>query len=205
MSHLPTELVFARPPTITMVEDVVLVDVDGLTSDWDTYTFSLDILSPGTKRIVLRVQHPDLYKCNRPRVREPYAQSVQLENVMLEYVKAIKSEESTEVSIAVSKGVDEAHVKPEPRDNHVDVLRLDSKDNSTNVLPSHKISLFPCHVLTRSTGNPAAEEGMPSQPWKYYVRSFNPHILPDEIASRNKAISVCEERLERGEKRRRVL
>ncbi|KAI6033546.1 hypothetical protein PISMIDRAFT_13955 [Pisolithus microcarpus 441] len=179
-------------------------------------TFSLDILSPGTKRIMLRVQHPDLYKCDHPQVQEPYVQSVQLENVMLEYIKAIKSEESTEVSIAVSEGVDEAHIKPEPRDNHVNVfikledradahVELDSKDNSTNVLPSHKISPFPCRVLTRSTGNPAAKEGMPSQPWKYYVCSFDPRILPDEIASRNKAISACEERLERGEKRRRVL
>ncbi|KAI6036208.1 hypothetical protein BKA83DRAFT_14042 [Pisolithus microcarpus] len=129
---MPTELVFARPPTITMVEDVVLVDIDSLTSDWDTYTFSLDILSPGTKRIVLHVQHPDFHKCNRPQVREPYAQSVLLENVMLEYVEAIKScvksEESTELLASsmvetsrcreTSEDV-EAHIKLEVGDDHV--------------------------------------------------------------------------------------
>ncbi|KIK18991.1 hypothetical protein PISMIDRAFT_14042 [Pisolithus microcarpus 441] len=125
---MPTELVFTRPPTITMVEDVVLVDIDSLTSDWDTYTFSLDILSPGTKQIVLRVQHPDFHKCDRPQVREPYAQSVLLENVMLEYVEAIKSEESMELLASsmvetsrcreTSEDV-EAHVKLEVGDDHV--------------------------------------------------------------------------------------
>ncbi|KIK11574.1 hypothetical protein PISMIDRAFT_19408 [Pisolithus microcarpus 441] len=219
MSSLPTELVFAPPPSITMVEDVVLVELDGLTSDWDTYSFSLNIPSPGTKycyqHIVLRIEHSEFHKYDRPRVREPYAQSIQPENVMLEYVESIKSEESTEVSIAVSEDVIEADVRSEPGDNHVDLLikledradahvELDSKDNSTNALPSHKISPFPCRVLTRSTGNPAAEEGMPSQPWKYYVRSFDPRILPDEIARRNEAIREHEEKLERESKRRRV-
>ncbi|KAI6011094.1 hypothetical protein PISMIDRAFT_20089 [Pisolithus microcarpus 441] len=218
---MPTELVFARPPTITMVEDVVLVDVDGLTSDWDTYTFSLDILSPGTKRIVLRVQHPDFHKRDCPRVREPYAQSVQLENVMLEYIEAIKSEESTELPPGSMVETSQCHgpskdieacVKSELGDNHVTTFikseeqvevrtKLDTAGNGTNV----PISPFPCRVLTRCTGNPATEEGMPLQPWKYYVRSFHPSILPHEIARRNEAINACEERLERGEKRRRVL
>lgn len=32
-----------------MLEDVILLDIDGVVSDWDTYTFNLNIASPGTK------------------------------------------------------------------------------------------------------------------------------------------------------------
>ncbi|KIN94643.1 hypothetical protein M404DRAFT_34809 [Pisolithus tinctorius Marx 270] len=70
----PTNLIFAPALTITMVGNVVVVDIKGLSSDWDAYTFSLDMPSPRTKRI------------------EPYAQPVPLENVMLEYKDPIKLE-----------------------------------------------------------------------------------------------------------------
>jgi len=30
-----------------MVEDTLLIDLEGILSDWDVYTFSLDITSPG--------------------------------------------------------------------------------------------------------------------------------------------------------------
>ena len=32
-----------------MVEDTVLIDLEGVLSDWDAYTFSLDVTSPGKK------------------------------------------------------------------------------------------------------------------------------------------------------------
>ena len=49
MSLPPTHLLFAPALTITMVQNDVFVDIEGLVSDWDTYTFSLDIPSPGKK------------------------------------------------------------------------------------------------------------------------------------------------------------
>jgi len=45
----PTHLLFAPVPTISMVEDVVLIDLESILSDWDAYTFSLDMTSPGKK------------------------------------------------------------------------------------------------------------------------------------------------------------
>jgi len=32
-----------------MVEDTLLIDLEGILSNWDAYTFSLDITSPGKK------------------------------------------------------------------------------------------------------------------------------------------------------------
>ena len=32
---------FAPAPTISMVEDTVLIDLESVLSDWDAYTFSL--------------------------------------------------------------------------------------------------------------------------------------------------------------------
>ena len=55
MSRLPADLLFASTPTITMVENVVLVDIEGLVSDWDAYTFSLDIPSPGKKVSIIQL------------------------------------------------------------------------------------------------------------------------------------------------------
>ncbi|KAI6037331.1 hypothetical protein PISMIDRAFT_13445 [Pisolithus microcarpus 441] len=77
-----------------MVKDVILVELDGLTSNWDTYSFSLNIPSPGTKCIVLHIEHPEFHKYDHPRVQEPYAQYVQPENMVLEYIEPIKSEDS---------------------------------------------------------------------------------------------------------------
>ena len=33
----------------------------------------------------MHIKHPDLHKYSRPRVREPYAQPIRLENITLEY------------------------------------------------------------------------------------------------------------------------
>ena len=33
----------------------------------------------------MRIKHPELHKYNHPRVREPYAQPIPLENITLEY------------------------------------------------------------------------------------------------------------------------
>ncbi|KAG1792515.1 uncharacterized protein HD556DRAFT_1309327 [Suillus plorans] len=39
---------------VNMLEDVILLDIDGISPIWDTYSFDLDIASPGQKRVVLR-------------------------------------------------------------------------------------------------------------------------------------------------------
>ena len=54
MSMPPTDLLFASVPTISMVEDVVLIDLESVLSDWDVYTFSLNVSSPGKKVSFIR-------------------------------------------------------------------------------------------------------------------------------------------------------
>ncbi|KAG1853990.1 hypothetical protein F4604DRAFT_1929672 [Suillus subluteus] len=40
--------------TINMFEDNILVEIDGVTSMWDTYCLSLNIVTPGSKRVIFR-------------------------------------------------------------------------------------------------------------------------------------------------------
>ena len=54
MSMPPTDLLFASVPTISMVEDVVLIDLESVLSDLDAYTFSLNVSSPGKKVSFIR-------------------------------------------------------------------------------------------------------------------------------------------------------
>ncbi|KIK41647.1 hypothetical protein CY34DRAFT_85072, partial [Suillus luteus UH-Slu-Lm8-n1] len=42
-------LSMSNSTTINMLEDVVLLDIDGISPIWDTYSFCLDIASPGPK------------------------------------------------------------------------------------------------------------------------------------------------------------
>ncbi|KIO03924.1 hypothetical protein M404DRAFT_26536 [Pisolithus tinctorius Marx 270] len=79
-----------------MVDNIILIDLEGLVADWDMYTFSLNIPSAGTKRIVLHVKHPEFHKHGHPRVKEPYTQPMQVENVMLKYTDPVKVEDTSQ-------------------------------------------------------------------------------------------------------------
>ncbi|KAG1743385.1 hypothetical protein EDB19DRAFT_1827297 [Suillus lakei] len=41
-------------PSINMLEDNILVEIDGVTSLWDTYYLNLNIVTPGSKRVIFR-------------------------------------------------------------------------------------------------------------------------------------------------------
>ncbi|KAG2115677.1 hypothetical protein BD769DRAFT_1673020 [Suillus cothurnatus] len=43
---------------VKMLQDVVFIEIDGVEPAWDTYCFSLDIESPGPKRVVFRIKAP---------------------------------------------------------------------------------------------------------------------------------------------------
>ncbi|KAF8549313.1 hypothetical protein OG21DRAFT_1488645 [Imleria badia] len=51
------ELLLAKVPQIHMSGDVILLDIDDVVPGWETYTFSLDTIHPGEKKIVLRIKH----------------------------------------------------------------------------------------------------------------------------------------------------
>ncbi|KAI6043852.1 hypothetical protein EDC04DRAFT_2890556 [Pisolithus marmoratus] len=193
----PTSLAFAPTPTITMVDDVVLVDIEGFSSDWDVYTFSLNISSPSTKRIVLRVKHPEFHKHGWGEVKEPYAQPVQVENVSFENREPVKSEE-------ITLSLEETTLKLEEPSECPSIKSEDSADCESR-LQTTRLTLFPCTFLAWSAGNPQAKDDVPSKPWKYYLRSFDPLILPIEISRRREATEKYEDRLERETKRHRLV
>ncbi|KAI6014258.1 hypothetical protein PISMIDRAFT_17957 [Pisolithus microcarpus 441] len=169
----PTNLTFAPAPTITMVDNIVLIDVDGFSSDWDAYTFSLNISSPGTK----------------------------VENVTFENKEPVKSEEIT--VMLPSQSVPTVSKLEEPGESHS--IKLEDLADCENGMQTASLTLFPCTLLTRITGNMQARDDMPSKPWKYYLCSFDPSILPIEIERRKEAMEKYEDRLEREEKRRRLV
>ncbi|KIO00042.1 hypothetical protein M404DRAFT_29865 [Pisolithus tinctorius Marx 270] len=80
-----------------MVDNVILIDLEGLIADWDMYPFSLNIPSAGTKRIVLHVKHPEFHKHSCPQVKEPYTQPVQVKNITLKYTDPVKVEDASQV------------------------------------------------------------------------------------------------------------
>ncbi|KIO07268.1 hypothetical protein M404DRAFT_998055 [Pisolithus tinctorius Marx 270] len=163
--------------------------------------------SPGTKRIVLRVKNPEFHKHSRPRVKEPYAQPMPLENVTLEYKDHIKLEGASQ-NFTASKLEEPEHeasqaITPKLEESSEYSVVLEDSDCDTSP-QSATVAPLPCTVLTWDNGNPQAEEGTPSRPWKYYIRSFDPSVLPIEIMRRREAMERYEDRLERGGKRRRL-
>ncbi|KAG1766635.1 hypothetical protein EDD22DRAFT_844825 [Suillus occidentalis] len=43
---------FPLMPSINMLEDNILVKIDGVTSLWDTYCLNLNIVTPGSKQVI---------------------------------------------------------------------------------------------------------------------------------------------------------
>ncbi|KIJ06807.1 hypothetical protein PAXINDRAFT_19992 [Paxillus involutus ATCC 200175] len=40
---------------ITMLEDIIFLEVDGIVPNWNTYSFSVQVVTPGTKTVVFRL------------------------------------------------------------------------------------------------------------------------------------------------------
>ncbi|KAI6020739.1 hypothetical protein PISMIDRAFT_8674 [Pisolithus microcarpus 441] len=164
-SQPPFDLVFARAPTITMVDNDLIINVDGFVSDWDTYTFSLNVHSPGNKRIVIRLKNPELTRCHE-EVRSPYAQRIHLD-----VGDPVKTELNDD---PIKLGPDE-DIKPSGPD-----LALADCQN-TCIQP-----FFSC------TGNPDIKPGEPNVPWKYYIRPFDQSLIPYELTRRKRSVDVAD-------------
>ncbi|KAI6000212.1 hypothetical protein F5J12DRAFT_784515 [Pisolithus orientalis] len=99
-----------------------------------------------------------------------------LENVTLEYKDPIKLEGASQDFTTSKAQRTQASGQP----GHY--------SQAQRIQQSTTVALLPCTILTWDNRNPQAKEGTPSQPWKYYVHSFDPSILPIEIMHRREAM-----------------
>ncbi|KIK18003.1 hypothetical protein PISMIDRAFT_684565 [Pisolithus microcarpus 441] len=164
-SQPPFDLVFAAAPTVTMVGNDLVINVDGFVSDWDTFTFSLDVHSSGNKRIVIRLKNPELVRCD-DEIRSPYAQRIPLD------VNSPAKIESND---------DPAKLEPDE-----DIKPLESDLALANCQNTVACTVQPCRLLSRCTGNLDTKPGEPNVPWKYYIRPFDRSLVPYELGRRKR-------------------
>ncbi|KAG1854777.1 hypothetical protein C8R48DRAFT_776680 [Suillus tomentosus] len=68
--------------TINMFEDNILIEIDGVASTWDTYCLGLNIVTPGSKRVIFRFK--DIGKA----IREGSSDSGHITNEVSSTLKA---------------------------------------------------------------------------------------------------------------------
>ncbi|OAX32417.1 hypothetical protein K503DRAFT_805244 [Rhizopogon vinicolor AM-OR11-026] len=144
---------------VSMLEDVILLDIDGVVSGWDSYTFNLDIASPGTKRIVLRIR--DIAALAQNNANNHTTSTVQASdpaNTKTEDVKVETSEQKCNIKV--------------------------EEDNVSLLSDSIDCVVSPCHTLTKRCNNPDPNPMDPYAPWRHVVRPFDASKLPTEVAKR---------------------
>ncbi|KAG2151827.1 hypothetical protein BD769DRAFT_1658277 [Suillus cothurnatus] len=140
--------------TINMFEDNILIEIDGVASTWDTYCLGLNIVTPGSKRVIFR------FKDIGRAIREG-------------------SSDSGHIANQVSSTFEADKVKTEPNLVKTSVkFKEDDKDSMNSV------NVSPCNLLTRHYGNPNTRPTDPFAPWRYLVRPFDQSDIPSEAAKR---------------------
>ncbi|KAI5997085.1 hypothetical protein EDD15DRAFT_2364547 [Pisolithus albus] len=195
---------------LDVVEDVIYVEVTGALSRWDTHCFSVNILSPGIKKVVLRLKD----SVNNPLSADS---KCTLEGQALEEVEAASSrlkvaEEALWKAYEGTVGIQEAFAGVAGASSRLDAIRnklsvlRDTADSSGmdpvkaeevdcephlqsgsdgEDLRFESASASPCRILARYTGNPNADAGSLTRPWAYRVNPFAPSDIPTQLAKRN--------------------
>ncbi|KAG1881232.1 hypothetical protein F4604DRAFT_1922238 [Suillus subluteus] len=140
--------------TINMFEDNILIEIDGVASMWDTYCLGLNIVTPGSKRVIFRFK--DIGKT----IREG-------------------SSDSGHIANKVSSTLEADNVKTEPDLVETCVKFEEDDEDSMNY-----VNVSPCNLLTQRCGNPNARPTDPFAPWRYLVRPFDRSNIPSEAAKR---------------------
>ncbi|KAG1903025.1 uncharacterized protein F5891DRAFT_1212991 [Suillus fuscotomentosus] len=140
--------------TINMFEDNILIEIDGVASTWDTYCLGLNIVTPGSKRVIFRFK--DIGKA----IREGSSDSGHITNEVSSTLKA-------------------DNVKTEP--DLVETCVKFEEDDKDSI---NSVNVSPCNLLSRRCGNPNARPTDPFAPWRYSVRPFDRSNIPSEAAKR---------------------
>ncbi|KIK20253.1 hypothetical protein PISMIDRAFT_13142 [Pisolithus microcarpus 441] len=190
-----------------MVDDIIYVEVTGSLSKWDTHFFSVDIQSPGIKKVVLRL------KDTGNSISLPPERKHTLEEEVLEEVEEASSKlqaahaalwKAYEGTIGIQDTfmrVMDASTRLDAICNKLSLLKDANeslklvKTEDVNVKPDPTIkdtmslwfehtSTSLCCVLPRYCGNTNSAQASLMKPWAYHIIPFDPIDIPTQLAKR---------------------
>ncbi|KIN93103.1 hypothetical protein M404DRAFT_36392 [Pisolithus tinctorius Marx 270] len=189
------------------VQDVIYLEVDGFMSDWNTHCFTIDIATPGPKKIVFRLKNlttapaKDNYFSNQPADADSSPEEIALNKVeeasleldimrrifMQAYEGSIRLQEAYLRVCEADSRLDEARNELTWRCAGCADAGATSQDLKTESdFPKFEpISASPCRILLRHLGNPnAPPDTYERKPWAYRVTPFDPFKIPMNVAKR---------------------
>ncbi|KIK13962.1 hypothetical protein PISMIDRAFT_17619 [Pisolithus microcarpus 441] len=200
---------------LNVVDDVIHIEVTGSLSKWDTHFFSVDIQSPGIKKVVLRLKDTGISISLPPESKHT------LEEEALQEVEAASSKlcaahvalwKVYEGTISIQETftrVTDASARLDTVRNKLSLLR-DSNDSlevelvkaedvdikpdpaheDTTELQFEHTSSSPCRILPHYCGNPNPDQASSTKPWAYRIIPFDPIDIPMQLAKRKAPIDM---------------
>ncbi|KAI6118868.1 hypothetical protein EV401DRAFT_2179112 [Pisolithus croceorrhizus] len=193
---------------LNVVGDVIYIEVTGSLSKWNTHTFSLDIQSPGIKKVVLRLK--DTVDTVLPAERKHTLEEEALEQVEEASSKLQAAHAALWKAYEGTIGIQDTFVRVTDARARLDAVRnklsllRDASDSleldlvkaeDVDVKPDPALadpmalqfehaSASPCRVLPRYCGNPNPDQASSTKPWAYYIIPFDPIDIPTQLAKR---------------------
>ncbi|KAG1735428.1 hypothetical protein EDB19DRAFT_1910692 [Suillus lakei] len=175
--------------SVSMLEDVVIVDINDVSPSWNTYCFNLNVNTPGPKKIVLRFKAPEPVPGLVPDTKEP-----------VPVPEPVPDAKDPEIPLPHTPKTEDSFQDTEESRIHLGLLKVEveevrleegvkikSEDDDLDCVPQ-TCCVSPCHTLTRQTQNPNPDPEDRFAPWRYVVRPFDAENIPFEADKRACAI-----------------
>lgn len=199
---------------LNVVDDVIYVEVTGSLSKWDTHTFSVDIQSPGIKKVVLRLKDTVNTVGSLPPERKFTLEEEALEEVEEASSKLQAAHAALWKAYEGTVGIQDTFVRVTDASTRLDAIRnklslLKDAHNSPEVVKTEDVdvkpdpaledtmalrfepaSASPCRVLPRYCGNPNPDPASLTKPWAYRIIPFDPIDIPTQCAKRKASIDT---------------
>ncbi|KIO11938.1 hypothetical protein M404DRAFT_20503 [Pisolithus tinctorius Marx 270] len=160
------------------VQDVIYLEVDGFMSDWNTHCFTIDIATPGPKKIVFRLKNLTTApaKDNQPADADSSPEEIALNKV---------EEASLELDVVRRIFMQAYKGSIRLQEAYLRVCEADNLKTESDFPKFEPISASPCRILPRHLGNPnAPPDTYERKPWAYRVTPFDPFKIPTNMAKR---------------------
>ncbi|KAL4080257.1 hypothetical protein V8B97DRAFT_2020916 [Scleroderma yunnanense] len=196
---------------LNVADNVIYVKVTSSLSKWDTHFFSVNILSPGVKKVVLHLK--DTVNNILPPERKGTLEKEVLEQVEEASSKLKATCASLWIAYEGTIGIQEVFGKVNDAScrldaiwNKLSVLRDGEEAESPRAEPIkaenadpkldlasrdfgdplkfEPVSVSPCCVLSCHTGNPNPDALHSTKPWAYCIIPFDPLDIPMQFTKR---------------------
>ncbi|KAL4072401.1 hypothetical protein V8B97DRAFT_2006773 [Scleroderma yunnanense] len=195
---------------LNIVDNIIYVKVTSSLSKWDTHFFSVNILSPGIKKVVFHLK--DTVNNILPPERKGTLEKEVLEQIEEASSKLKAAHASIWTAYEGTIGIQEVFgkvndascrldaiwnklsvlrdVEELPRMEPVQAKDVDTKLDLTstdddNSLKFESVSASPCCMLPHHTGNlNLLDVPCTTKPWAYHINPFDPLDIPMQLAKR---------------------